>query len=78
MPEDEGKLTPSASEEIFVQIEEGLEPGPIRDLWWSLRSELADGGPDAVRTYLELEYQRRKAIVQGALEELSDQLESIN
>ena len=75
MPDSECKPDESASEQIFVQLEENMEPGGVRDLWWSLRRELAEGGPEAVRTYLESEYERRQAIVQDALQELSNQLE---
>ena len=75
MPNDESKSSQSAAEQIFAQIEENMEPGGIRDLWLSLRNELSEGGPEAVRTYLESEYQRRKAIVQDALDELTNQLE---
>ena len=52
-----------------------MEPGGVRDLWLNLRNELSEGGPEAVRTYLESEYQRRKTIVQDALDELTNQLE---
>ena len=75
MPNYESKSTQSASEQIFGQIEQDLEPGGVRDLWLSLRKELSEGGPDGVRTYLESEYQRRKAIVKTALDELTNQLE---
>ena len=75
MSKEETKPTEAASEQIFGQIEQLLEPGGVRDIWLSLRSELAEGGSEAVRTYLASEYQRRKAIVQGALDELTNQLE---
>ncbi len=52
-----------------------MKPGGVRDFWWGLRQELAEGGPEAVRTYLESEYERRHATVQNALQELSNQLE---
>ena len=67
----------SASEAIFSQIEQDLEPGEIRELWGNLRSELSEGGIDAVRTYLDSERARRKAIVQQSIEDLSNQLEEI-
>lgn len=67
----------SASEEIFANVEETLEAGSVRDLWWSVRSELAEEGPGAVRTYLQSEFQRRRAIVEDALQGLSKQLEDI-
>lgn len=75
MPEDASKLTQSASEQILTQIEDNMEPGGVRDLWLSLRNELSEGGPEAVRTYLESEYERRKSIVQDALDELTNRLE---
>lgn len=67
----------SAAEQIFRQIEQALEAGEVRDLWLNLRSELADGGIEGVRTYLESEYERRRAIVQNAMEDLTNQLEEI-
>jgi hypothetical protein len=75
MPNEDSKPTESASDQIFRHIEQNLEPGGVRDLWLSLRKELTEGGPEAVRTYLASEYQRRKAIVQIALDELTNQLE---
>lgn len=75
MTDIERKPDQSGSEQIFVQIEEDLEPGDVRDLWLALREELKEGGPQRVRTYLESEYNRRKAILQNALNEVSDQLE---
>ena len=75
MPNEESKSVPSASEQIFSQIEQDLEAGGVRDLWMGLRKELAEGGPEAVRTYFDSEYQRRKAIVQASLDELTNQLE---
>ena len=75
MPDNEGRSNESASDQIFAQVEESMEPGGVRDLWLSLRRELAEGGPETVRTYLEAEYERRRAIVQNALHELSNQLE---
>ena len=75
MSDEESKSTQSASEQIFGQIEQDLEPGGVRDLWLNIRKELSEGGPGAVRTYLESEYQSRKAIVKTALDELTNQLE---
>lgn len=75
MPNEESKPAQSASEQIFGQIEQDLESGGVRDLWLNLRKELSEGGPEGVRTYLESEYQQRKAIVQTALDELTNQLE---
>ena len=67
----------SASEEIFTEVEESLAAGPVRDLWWGIRAELAENGPGAVRTYLQSEFLRRRGVVENALQELSDQLEDI-
>ena len=67
----------SASEEILTQVEESLAAGPVRDLWLGVRAELAENGPGAVRTYLQSEFQRRRSIVENALQELSSQLEDI-
>ena len=75
MTNEESKPTLSASEQIFGQIEQELEAGGVRDLWLSLRKELSEGGPEGVRTYLESEYQRRKAIVRTAIDELTNQFE---
>lgn len=75
MSDIERKPDESGSEQIFVQIEEEMEPGGVRDLWLAVRRELNEGGPQSVRTYLEAEYKRRKAILQNALNEVSDQLE---
>lgn len=78
MPNNEYKPNESASEQIFMQLEDGMEPGGVRDLWLSLRKELNEGGTERVRTYLDAEYNRRSAIVQNALNELSKQLEEIS
>ena len=75
MPEEQSRSAQSASEQIFRQIEQDMESGEVRDLWLNLRKELAEGGPEAVRTYLESEYRTRKAIVKTALRELRNQLE---
>ena len=75
MSDDLSKHAQSASEQIFLQIEQDMEAGGVRDLWLSLRKELAEGGTEAVRTYLESEYQRRRTIVQTALDELTNQME---
>ena len=47
-------------------------------MWQNLRKELAEGGMGNVRTYLDAEYQRRKGIIQAALDELTNQLEEVN
>ena len=78
MPKDELVSTQSASEQIFSQIEQDLEAGGVRDVWQNLRKELAEGGMGNVRTYLEAEYQRRKGVIQSALDELTNQLEEVN
>lgn len=68
----------SASDEIFANVEKSLDVGSTRDLWWSVRSELADNGPGAVRTYLQSEHQRRRAIVEELIQEISDQVQGIS
>ena len=78
MPKDKLVSTQSASEQIFSQIEQDLEAGGVRDVWQNLRKELAEGGMGNVRTYLEAEYQRRKGVIQSALDELTNQLEEVN
>lgn len=79
MPNDELAPNQSASEQIFHQIEQNLEAGGVRDVWQSLRKELAsEGGLGNVKTYLDAEYQRRKGIIESALDELSDRLEEVN
>lgn len=77
MPNEGSQAKQSAAEQIFVLIEQEMEPGGIRDLWWNIRKELGEGGVESVRTYLDAEYQRRKAVVESALNELNDQLEEI-
>lgn len=78
MPKDESAPTQPTSEQIFNQIEQNLEAGGVRDIWQNLRKELAEGGIGNVRTYLDAEYQRRKGIIQSALDELTNQLEEVN
>lgn len=75
MSDEEQQPTQSASEQIFKLIEQDLDPGGVRDLWLSLQKELSEEGTEAVRTYLASEYQRRKSIVETALQELTNQLE---
>ncbi|MYC38429.1 MAG: hypothetical protein F4X66_16185 [Chloroflexi bacterium] len=77
MSEEPSNSVQSASEQIFSQIEQDMEAGRVRDVWVGIRKELAEGGSEAVRTYLASEYQTRKAMVQNALNELSNQLEEI-
>ena len=77
MSDESSKSVQSASEQIFRKIEQDMEAGGVRDLWLGIRKELAEGGPEAVRTYLASVYQTRKAIVQSALDDLSNQLEEI-
>lgn len=78
MPSKELIPTQSASEQIFSQIEQSLEAGGVRDVWQNLQKELAEGGIANVRTYLDAEYQRRKSIIQSALDELTNQLEEVS
>ena len=78
MPKDELSSTKSGSEQIFNQFEQNLESGGVRDVWQSLRKEMAEGGMGNVRTYLDAEYLRRKAIIQSALTELTNRLEDIH
>ena len=78
MPKDELVSNQAASEQIFNQIEQNLEAGGVRDVWQNLRKELAEGGMGNVRTYLDAEYQRRKGIIQSALDELTHQLKEVN
>ena len=75
MTDNKNNPSESASEKIFVQLEENMDSGGVRDVWLSLRKELNEGGPESVRSYLEAEYERRKTIVQKELTELSHQLE---
>ena len=78
MPKDELVSHRAASEPIFNQIEQNLEAGGVRDVWQNVRKEMAEGGMGNVRTYLDAEYQRRKGIIQSALDELTNQLEEVN
>jgi len=78
MPNEEPRATQSASDQIFSQIEQNLEAGGVRDVWQNLRKELTEGGIGNVRTYLDAEYQRRKGIIQSALDELTNQLKEVN
>ena len=78
MPKDELVSNRAASEQIFNQIEQNLEAGGVRDVWQNVRKEMAEGGMGNVRTYLDAEYQRRKGIIQSALDELTNQLEEVN
>jgi len=65
------------AEEVFQQVENSLEPGPSRDVWWALRTSLRDEGPAGVETYLNAEFQRRVDGLQENLEELTERLEEI-
>ena len=69
--------TQPAAEQIFGAVEQGMEGGEVRDLWLNVRSELDDGGIDSVRTYLESEYERRKAALQNAVDNLLHQLKGV-
>ena len=77
MPKLDSNPSKPASEEIFTQIEEDLNPGPLRDLWWSIRGELSDGGPQSVRSYLKAEYERRYSSLKASLEELANRMKEI-
>ena len=78
MSNEEKELAEQASERIYGQIEENMNPGGLRDLWQNIRSELDGGGPQSVGSYLETEYARRKTIVDTALSELASQFEEID
>lgn len=75
MSNDDKNSAPSTSEQIFGQIEQNLEAGGVRDMWQNIRKELDENGTEGVRSYLELEYQRRKAIVRSAMDNLTSRLE---
>ena len=77
MTNSEDTPSPLGSEEIFTQVEENLLPGPVRDLWQSVRSELKHGGPESVKTYLQSEFERRKTATKNALNELRTRLQEI-
>ena len=65
------------SQELFQQVEEGLEPGSARDLWWGLRGELNEGGPGAVRTYLDAEFQGRETHLREEIQRLRTRFEEL-
>ena len=67
----------SASQEVFEVVESNLPTGPTRDLWWNIRSELNDAGPESVRTHLQAEFQSKHAEVQAALAQLRQQFEEM-
>ncbi len=75
MPNDGDVSAPSASRQVFEQIEQNLEAGGGRDMWQNIRKELDENGTEGVRSYLDLEYQRRKSIVQSTMENLASRLE---
>ena len=65
------------SQEVFRRVEESLTPGPVRDLWWSLRGELREAGPDGVRTYFDAEFRRRAELVRQAVIQLRTRLQEM-
>ena len=71
MSESESNEKVVAAEEIFLRVEQSLAPGPVRDTWRRVQSEMAEGGPDAVRTLLETEFEKRHGLLLTALQELS-------
>ena len=75
MPNGDDVSDPSASRQVFEQIEQNLEAGGGRDMWQNIRTELDENGTEGVRSYLDSEYQRRKAIVQSTMENLASRLE---
>lgn len=75
MPNGGEVSTPSASQQVFEQIEQNLEAGAGRDMWQNIRKELDENGTEGVRSYLDAEYQRRKSIVQSTLANLASRLE---
>lgn len=68
----------AVSDEVFAQIEKDLSAGPVRDLWWSVRSELSEQSLEDAISLLDDEFQGRHKHVTATLEELSKQLEETN
>jgi phosphoribosyl-dephospho-CoA transferase len=54
---------------VFDAVTTSLQDATARELWIALRSELvrADGGPDAMKEYLESEASRIKQLVEQAI-----------
>ena len=74
----ENKSHKAVSDEVFAQIEQGLAAGPVRDLWWSVRSQLSEQSLEDAISLLDDEFQRRHTHVTNTLDELSTQLEETN
>lgn len=66
------------SDEVFAQIEQDLSAGPVRDLWWSVRTELSEQSLEDAISLLDDEFQGRHKQVTATLEQLSKQLEETN
>ena len=64
--------------DVFREVEESLEPGPVRDLWWALRSSLRDEGPSGVETYLQSEFTRRLKELELGIAEVETRLAEMN
>lgn len=74
MAEESIGRTSAKAAEVFQQVEDSLEPGPARDIWWALRSSLRDEGPSGVETYLDAEFKRRLQDLQEAIDQVDERL----
>lgn len=74
----EYELNETLSEEAITEIEEDFEPGPVRDLWQRMRSEMETQSLADATRLLEDGFEQRRTQAQGALEELSNRLEGTN
>lgn len=62
-----------AVSQVFDEVVTSLPDTTARELWSALRSELVrpDGGPDAMKEYLDSEASRIKQIVEQAITKLA-------
>lgn len=74
MSERDSARPSTKADEVFQQVENSLEPGHMRDVWWALRSCLRDEGPPGVDTYLDAEFRRRLDALQRGLDEVDERL----
>ena len=58
-----------AASEIFTTMVSKMPAAPVRELWFALKSELVrpDGGPRAMKEYLDSEATRLNQIIEQSI-----------
>jgi hypothetical protein len=66
-------MTENNAEKIYHNIEIDIQDNAVKELWYAIKSELIrpDGGPTAVKEYLDSEAIRLNQIIEQSLEKFT-------